>query len=701
MRKSAIIFALLLQIALFTFLLKDQALYDGPFKNDLHGHETYVSLFKTYWAKGSLGLDAWDNQCCFGAPVFRTYQHLSHMGTALLSQLTGLSVSRSLNLVLCFFLILHGLSFFLAGRILRLPDAISVLAAWLSPFIVDIVTFGHQSSSYLYNGYGVFTQAVGLPFFVVTIAGITRLVDSPSSRIWATVTALGLSLTFALHLFLGDFAICLLTILGVLGLCQKRLRPTDLLFVWGIPALALLATNGYQLLSIWQDRPLMHAVESVVPRKTQGYGLWYVGVHLINGDLLDAGRFPLFTLLMWLGLFSSWRKRDLPFLRVWVICWVLGVLLLSGRHTFGPLLDILPGIYYVHLERAAILIEISSVFLASAGTYWLVTLFPRQQISGTLLAVAIVSYLCIAPLRDYRENRRSVLAQSKSNLTIDTELLSVAQQQPGYFWSRYLNGESAKQRMSVGEIPYCYVASHFNLAQLVRRTHTMTFPSQMVYFFDYKNPAHYSIFNIATVGEKDSATLDLAFLRPLYRGNGLTLWATPSLGWFELVGIALSQIIPQSSSYVNAIDQWLTANPSADSYAAIVPEAIARAFASAVPKAISKRVEGKVLSQGATDLNTFSAKIQTSEAGTAVFKAAYHPGWRIEENGKRVTPTWVGLGFMAFPVEKGINRIAFHFTEDPVRAFLFWVAIVSYSLLVGLVCWLIALDKSGIRRPPT
>lgn len=302
-RRNFPLFALALQTLIFAYLLKGQAFYDGPFKNDLHGHESYIELFRSHWHAGSLGLDAWDSQCCLGAAVFRTYQHLSHLGAAALAEVFGLSSALTLNLVLCFFLLLHGPSFYFASQILHWPKKVGVLAAWLSPLIVNIVLFGHQASSYLYDGYGVFTQAIAVPIFVLTLATIMRLFTFASDRVaWSIYAGLGLSLTFSLHAFLGYFILCLLGLFSLFTVHKKK----KLVLILGVPALIFLLTNGYQLWSIWQDHPLMHPVESPNPIKVEGFGFTYVMRHLLEGDSGQRSAAGLHALYpLWLCYFEN------------------------------------------------------------------------------------------------------------------------------------------------------------------------------------------------------------------------------------------------------------------------------------------------------------------------------------------------------------------------------------------------------------
>lgn len=358
---------------------------------------------------------------------------------------------------------------------------------------------------------------------------------------------------------------------------------------------------------------------------------------------------------------------------------------------------------YLHLERATILIEIPAVFFAAFGVCKTADLLcqiskPRWNgfVEGSVI-LSILLFLALDPTHVYLQNANQIRAQIRSNQALDLPLIQKAGQSDGYFWSRYLSTEKPSERLVLGEIPYCYVASHFKLPQLVRRTHTMTFPSQTLYLFDYHEATQYRLFNIATIGELKKASLKLPFLKKIYESNEHVLWKSPSPGWFEPIGISKVEVIAEKNSYLEKIQSWLSKNPSAQIYPAFVPEAIARQWPFIIPRERQELPSATVLYQKQS-LNRFEAKILSRAPGFAVLKTAFHPRWEIRKNGELVNARWVGLGVMAFPIDAGINEVLFTFPSDQIRSLLFGVSIFSY--LVGFFWLAYSIKRVRRRRLP-
>lgn len=84
--------------------------------------------------------------------------------------------------------------------------------------------------------------------------------------------------------------------------------------------------------------------------KYNSYGHKVVLEKLFNGDLLDYGRLPILTLLMFLGLARAVTKREDSH-RLTLALFLLWLLLYFGRPTWGAILNFLPMSSDLHLHR--------------------------------------------------------------------------------------------------------------------------------------------------------------------------------------------------------------------------------------------------------------------------------------------------------------------------------------------------------------
>ncbi len=96
-----------------------------------------------------------------------------------------------------------------------------------------------------------------------------------------------------------------------------------------------------------------------------GYGARQMLSWLIHGRLYDAGRFPIVTVLVGIGIVVClYRWRTSVAGRALVTIWVVTLLMSFGRTTFGSLYDILPGSSDVFIRRFQMGVQLSGILLA-------------------------------------------------------------------------------------------------------------------------------------------------------------------------------------------------------------------------------------------------------------------------------------------------------------------------------------------------
>src|SRR3989304_1418889 len=162
------------------------------YPNDAAVHRSMVDWAAERIRAGHLPLDGWYPDLALGSSRFHHYQSLPHV-------LTG-AAARSLSLLLSFW----PFAVYAGGRLLgwgRWPSALAGLAA---PLIVSAPGLGYEYGSYVWRGYGTWTQLWGAWLLPFAWALGWRAVHERRSYAGAAVV---LALTIAVHLLPGDLAL--------------------------------------------------------------------------------------------------------------------------------------------------------------------------------------------------------------------------------------------------------------------------------------------------------------------------------------------------------------------------------------------------------------------------------------------------------------------------------------------------------------
>ena len=145
--------------------------------NDNVLHFTLVERIVQAVERGENPLDCWSPEWSLGYPVLRTYQPLAHALVALVYFALGKSVGLMTVFVWVRFLsvVLLPLSFFAAARLMGLRPLTAAAAAMLAPLVSTNFLYGVEYGSYTWAGSGLFPQAVGSHFLLITLGlGVSR-----------------------------------------------------------------------------------------------------------------------------------------------------------------------------------------------------------------------------------------------------------------------------------------------------------------------------------------------------------------------------------------------------------------------------------------------------------------------------------------------------------------------------------------------
>ncbi len=529
------------------------------------------------------------------------------------------------HLIIYLLLSFFPLSAFWALRVIGLPWLTAGLGALLATQISTDGLYGLDPASFLWRGYGLSSQLFAMFFLPLAIAYSWRWLSVRGGlTFWPAVFFL--FATTAGHLGIGIIAFLSIGILALapsiysilnqkskdLTLKQFRSDLTKLMILAGVAIFFLsywiipIFLNGnYHNISVWD--PIW---------KFDSYGAKDIVNKLFNGDLFDFGRFPVLTILVFLGLFtaasekifaarfpsstpegygelklaSSGAKKFIhepaPLYFAFVLLFLFWLLLYFGRTTWGGLIDFIPGISEFHLSRFIVGIHLAGLFLAPIGVQWLVegvvSVFKRFAFPNWI--VGLLDYLIIGLLLfsvypqtiRYNQTNEVLIRRANDNYAkvagdfhdLLVTLRKLEAERPG----RILTGRGGSwgKNFRVAETPYYMALSTEGLPVVLWLPETWSPNSDTEQFLNEGLERDYALYNIRyVVTPARNASHSDAGGPPTPPAGGLQpFWklvkATPSWklytvntpGYFSL-GTRPAIVSVTKENYLNLVHLWV------------------------------------------------------------------------------------------------------------------------------------------------
>ncbi len=346
-------------------LISVRALTSGvAYLNDSSMHEQMVRFATAQLRAGHMPLSSWFPFLGEGSPQFLHYQSLP----AILTGAVGLLIGPDVAFRWSFYLLwsLWPISVYLAARAFGGGRGAAGASAAIAPFLVSATGVGYEQHAYLWTGYGVWTQLWAMWTLPLAWGWSWRAVRDGHGYARAVLAT---ALTVAMHFETGYLALAVL-------LCWPLIAGRPVLVRVRRAAVLL---GGSLLAAAWVIVPLLAqrdwaAVNEALQSSglVNGYGAHQVLVWLISGQLLDAGRLPVVTVLAAVGFGLAWLgwSSD-PDGRALLIALALCLLLAFGRTTFGSLVDLIPGSADLFFRRFMMGVQLAALLLAGRGAAWL------------------------------------------------------------------------------------------------------------------------------------------------------------------------------------------------------------------------------------------------------------------------------------------------------------------------------------------
>ncbi len=700
---------------------------NAPDPNDNVYHRTLIERMEESWERGENPLDSWIPDWGQGFPVSRYYQQLPHLAVAAAHRLLGTLASlddvfRAMRL-LC--LCLLPLSVYIGSRWLgfkRLEAAFAaVCICLLSADPSKRYFMGLQPASFLWSGFGLFTQLVGAVLFFPALGAIHRTVAT-GQRFGPAL--LLLSMTMLSHLLLGYIA-CLLGLLALLrpevrGIWKKAVR--RLLLLYSLTTL----TVSYLLLptlleSRWLNRSIWEASEY-----WDSYGAVAVLSAWISGGLFDGPRMPVLTALVVIGLVLACRDilrngKSNGCALFAIMAFIVSLLLFFGRPTWGDALIMIPFGGYLPFHRFLCAVQAIGVLLAgyalaalweslSWHTSWK-RFLPSLALTGLILAPAVKGTVSHAV-----QNAaviRQVAADFDANGSVLEEQLAefsaLNRIAPGRAYAGTGWNWGKEYRMS--HIPVYMYWHRRGIPAISYMFHTMGPMSDLEPYFDPLRRDHYDLFNVRYLMAYNSTDLP-TFAKVISQRPGIVAATVETPGYFEVVrtgwfidGRNASKESLRETNKSFLLSQWHAQDwfiriGWRDTDRPLPHEILVDVGDSkTLPAPINKPdAPGAVVKDWAKD-GRHSALIHMDGDAMVLFRMSYHPNWRASVDGNPTETVTLSPGYVGIPVAKGAHMIELRYASPSWTLGLFYFGI--FLILIVFLADRLRLKPSARAHRPS
>jgi hypothetical protein len=676
------------------------------YADDSSVHEQMVRFAVRRFEAGHPPLTSWFPYLGLGSPQFLHYQALPAMLTGALGTATGGDVAFRITLYVL--LVTWPLSVYWSARLFHLGRAASVLAAAAAPLLMSAVGVGYEPQAYVWIGYGVWAQLWASWTLPLAWGFTWRAMSSRRSVLPAVVFV---ALTVALHYETGYLALIPIAIFpflapGAPGALRARLGRAGAV---GIGAL---------LASAWVTVPLLvdarwAATNEILAHTPleNGYGAKQVMSWLVSGQVFDAHRFPVVTVLVALGVLVCLRRwHTFSSGRALVALLCMSLLLCFGRTTFGGLTVLLPGSKDIFMRRFMMGAQLAGLYLAGIGGVALVTglwhrlarwrpraaawtAAPSRRIAVMAVAGA-VGIGVLAPAWSQTDafaarNTQWIGAQHAADGSQGGDVDRLIAYVRSHGGGRVYAGMPSNwgSQFTVGAVPVFKYLESKDVDEVGYTLRTASLMTDPEYYFDEQDAGDYALFAVhymvLPVGHPPPVPARLVLASGLYR-----LFVLPNAGYVRVVNTIGVLSADRTDVGIMSVPYLRSELPASGGYLAVAYGGAAPApLTGAVPDPGMVRSEHDDLAEGRV-----TTTVVVRHAASVVLSASFDPGWSVHVDGASAPVEMLAPALPAVRVGPGVHEITFAYVGFGFYPELFAVLVVTLAALV----WLGPLD--GVRR---
>lgn len=671
-------------VAFNAVTLLPEVLVRPPTTNDDAQHLVFVQRASDALAAGENVLDFWVPELDQGFPEFLYYQNLPHLAVvALHRMLLGLvDIAILFHLVRYLLLVLFSVTVFWSLRRMDLPPPAAAVAAAAASLLSTNFLYGFDYDSYLWRGFGLYTQlwAMHLTFFA--LAALWRLIRYGTGFRWAVLALAALGLSHLLYAYMLVFTAAVLFV----AIVPRHALRDRLVKVVAAGSAALVATS-WMWLPYVLARHYLNVSPYLQPEKLASYGPTTITGWLASGQLTDYGRLPVLLALLGAGAASALWLRT-PLARFALGLFVVWLVLYFGPAALGPFAAVLPLRETLLFHRFIGGVHIAAILLFGVAGAALWRLLDAEFSLRGLAIAGVGLGLLLAPAlverKAFTDLNTTWMTQTRDRIEADSEIQSILAElegRPGRVYAGLRTGWG--DRLGFG-IPFRSV--HVYQYLTARRFRTVAPPfggatlnADVQFDFNEQDAGHYDLFDVRwVIAPRDQPMPD--FLRLLRATSRYALYAAPSSG--HATYVALSARVPAADPRALLVSNRAFMTSDGPATRTYVRYDYPAASGERGPATAGCTDGGKVLSERIMPARMEFTVTCASEA-TLVLKETYHPNWEVGVDGRRAATFMVSPSFIGVTLPPGEHTVVAEYRSTPLKAPLLAVGLFVLAAVAG------------------
>jgi hypothetical protein len=657
-----------------------------PNVNDDAQHIAFVRRAADGWSRGENVIDLWVPEFELGVPQFLDYQHLPHVAVAALGRLTlgAVDLRTLFDLVRYLLLLTFPLTVFWSMRTMGFTPVASAIAASASSLLSGNHRYGFEYDSYVWRGFGVFTQLFAMHLSFIALATLHRVANKGTGIVAAALACSALALSHLIYAYMFAITAVVLLLFGVTRAnLAARLRRFAL-----VGAISATATS-YMWLPFFMQSAYVNASPYLDQTKYDSFGAGPILTWLFTGDLLDHGRLPVLTLLLAAGVICTLVVRArlsllaLSLFSLWLV-------LYFGRPTLGPLIDLLPLHDSLILHRLVGGVDTFAILLIGIGGAWLWDVL-RPSSRGRLVAVGAASLVLLAPALGERwsyyaqnaEWMRQTQAALDADADVRTILDALGRQPQGrvYAGLRSNWGQTLDFGIPFNSARFYNLLAHHELDAVAPPNQSLSLNADLLWEFNDQDISHYRLFNVDYVIAPRNVTFPRE-LRVLTSTSKYVLYAAPGRGYAEYAAITRSEPVSTQQQLFTKELAWLrSGEPARWTFTRFDYHGAAAPTDEALP--IPDCPLGRIAYDRVQPAR-FEVLARCDSASAMVLKVTYHPNWHVTVDGTEVRTFMASPSYLAFALPAGEHFIVADYRSTPIKAPLLGLGALVLAAMVAV-----------------
>ncbi|HLZ47722.1 MAG TPA: hypothetical protein VKR80_03630 [Candidatus Limnocylindria bacterium] len=670
-----------------------------PNVNDDAAHLLFVRRADQAISLGQDPVDFWVPDVDLGFPEFIYYQHLPHLAVVAVSRalLGSVDIEQVFNGVRYVLLVGLPITVFWSMRRLGFNAVAAAIGAAASSLLSSGGRLGFDYDSYVWRGFGVYTQLVAMHLSFITLAALHALLDRGRGYLLALIALSGLVLSHLLYAYMMAISATVLWLAAPwrqLGIRAMRL---------GVVGVLAALISAYLIIPDLILAPFQSSSPNLESYKYDSFGAQQILGWLVSGQLLDADRLPVFTTLLGVGVVAALVTRARPALIALALA-LVWLVLYFGRPTLGGLVDLFPMHQILFFHRFIGGFHLAAILIIGFGGAWLWELVPWRH-PARAAALAIVLGLAFIPVFEERAGYYGLNAQwmdqTLTAIDRDAEARTIFETLAALPPGRVYAGQRTdwSEELDFG-IPFRSVRLYNLLADREIASFSPPYQggslnSELVFDFDPTNLGQYAAFGVTYVIAPTTRQLP-SFLVPIRRTPLYTLYSAPVDPAAHYAAVADTIRVSAQSELFARIRAWVLGPlPAAGRVVRIdYPAGPPGSTGATVPGCeTGGRIESSRIEQGRI---TVVASCPTAAA--LVLPVTFHPNWHVTSDGTPVEAYMVTPSVIGVTLPPGTHTIVAEYRSTPMKGPLLALAGAVLASAFGLRRWFERVDSRLARR---